>query len=213
MPPETNEAVDNSAADAAAESAAAGKDQPNTGETGDGQATNESSATKAEGDAGDNKSNTEGDSSSYADFEMPEGMDVDKGLVDRFTPLLKEVKADQETAQKFASAMAEQVKANEQAQIDAFSQQVEQWGNEVKADKELGGDNFEKTSGIALETVKKFGSPEVLDLMTDFGIGNNIHMVRMMYKIGLATMEDNPGNTNRSPSQTLDRESIMYPNN
>lgn len=168
---------------------------------------------QAETDSGDaeDSTNQDGASDDYADFEMPEGMTVNADTLDRFKPVMKDIGLNQEQAQKLATSMAEYVQAQQQAQVDAFTQQKSEWIDQAKADKEYGGDKFDESIGIALQSVDKFGTPELKDILNDYGIGNHPEVVRFMYRVGKALKEDVPG-TGQSVQAKRDRASILYPN-
>jgi hypothetical protein len=124
----------------------------------------------------------------YGEFTMPEDMAVDKELLDKAVPLFKEMNLSKEQAQKLVDFQAKQMVS----QVEAHNARVQTWTDAVKADKELGGDNFDKTVGIARKGIEKVGSPELMKLMDEYGIGSHPEVVRAFYKIGKMTTEDNP---------------------
>jgi len=164
--------------------------------------------TKDDGGEGDNGDEVSVD---FAKLELPEGMELDQSAVDAFGPLMNEAKFTQEQAQQFASAFAEFRQAQAQDQGEAFSNQKESWFNESKSDKEFGGDKFDESSKLAVQAIEKFGSPELKELMDNYGIGNNPEMIRFMYRVGKATQEDTPGNGGNGPTGAQDRVSVLYP--
>lgn len=167
----------------------------------------ESKADDAEGDASDDTGDDVGD---YADFDMPEGLELDKSLAEKFNPIMKEYGLTQEQAQGLASVMAEHVKAQGQGQQDAYSQQLESWATETKADKEIGGDKFDESVGLAQYAVDKIGTPELKTVLDNYGIGNNPEVIRAFTRMGRLLKEDNVGSG--QPTRTApDRETIMYP--
>jgi hypothetical protein len=124
----------------------------------------------------------------YKDFELPEGMELDEDLLKEATPLFSELGLTKEQAQKFVDLQAKQV----QSQVEAHTKQVNEWTEAVKNDKELGGEDFDKNIGIAKLGIEKVGSPELKELMDNYGIGSHPEMVRAFYKIGKLVQEDNP---------------------
>tara|TARA_R110000803_G_scaffold4054_6_gene13895 strand:- start:8176 stop:8781 length:606 start_codon:yes stop_codon:yes gene_type:complete len=166
----------------------------------------ESDAT-AEGDAGED---TGDDSGNYADFEMPEGLELDTALAEKFNPIMKELGLTQEQAQSLASKMAEHVQAQGQGQRDAYSQQLDSWNAASKADKEIGGDNFDESVGLAQYAVDKLGTPELKTVLNDYGVGSNPEIIRAFTRMGRLLKEDSAGSG--QPSRVNpDRETIMYP--
>lgn len=166
--------------------------------------------TDAAGNDADASSQTPPDA--YADFVMPEGVELDSDLLGAATPILKELNATQEQAQKLADAVAAQVQASSESQVDAFNQLMNDWQEQSKNDKEFGGDKFEENVGIARSAIDKFGTPEFKQLLEEHGVGNHPEVIRFMVKVGKLTAEDVPGGTTTPTSKAQDRVSLLYPN-
>lgn len=148
----------------------------------------------------------------YADFVMPEGVELDSALLTEATPLFKELGLNQDQAQKLVDFQAKQAKASSQSQVDAFNQLMNDWQEQSKNDSEFGGDKFEENVGIARSAIDKFGTPELKQLLEEHGVGNHPEVIRFMVKVGKLTAEDVPGGTNTPPSKAQDRVSLLYPN-
>lgn len=164
----------------------------------------------AAGDDTDLSSQTPPDT--YADFVMPEGVELDSALLTEATPLFKELGLNQDQAQKLVDFQAKQAKASSESQVDAFNQLMNDWQEQSKNDKEFGGDKFEENVGIARSAIDKFGTPELKQLLEEHGVGNHPEVIRFMVKVGKLTAEDVPGGTNTPPSKAQDRVSLLYPN-
>ena len=148
----------------------------------------------------------------YADFVMPEGVELDSALLTEATPLFKELGLNQDQAQKLVDFQAKQAQASSESQVDAFNQLMNDWQEQSKNDKEFGGDKFEENVGIARSAIDKFGTPELKQLLEEHGVGNHPEVIRFMVKVGKLTAEDVPGGTNTPPSKAQDRVSLLYPN-
>ncbi len=148
----------------------------------------------------------------YADFAMPEGVEVDTALLAEATPLFKELGLTQEQAQKLVDFQAQQIQAGSQKQVDAFNQLMNDWQEQSKNDKEFGGDKFEENIKIAQSAVDKFGTPELKQLLESHGVGNHPELIRFMVKVGKLTKEDVPGGNNNPTSKAQDTVSLLYPN-
>jgi len=180
-----------------------------------GQETNEATEAVDSTDGADAEQTGEGSQTApetYADFVMPEGMEVDAELLSEFEPVFKELKLTQEQAQKLVDIQAKQVEAGRQSQVDAFNQLMNDWSEQSKNDKEFGGDSFNENVKIAQTAVNKFGTPELKQLLEEHGVGNHPEVIRFMYKVGKLTQEDVPGNTGQQSSPAMDRVSALYPN-
>jgi len=181
---------------------------PDTGAADD--AGSEDGNIDAAGDDTDLSSQTPPDT--YADFVMPEGVELDSALLTEATPLFKELGLNQDQAQKLVDFQAKQAKASSESNVDAFNQLMNDWQEQSKNDKEFGGDKFEENVGIARSAIDKFGTPELKQLLEEHGVGNHPEVIRFMVKVGKLTAEDVPGGTNTPPSKAQDRVSLLYPN-
>lgn len=209
------ESSDAAADDGSVDNPAVTPDQEST------EAANAGGAAVAEGDTG-----TEGDqgaknaveggnqstsSETYADFALPEGMELDTQLLEQASPLFRELGLNQEQAQKLVDLQAAHVQASQQGQAEAFNQLKLDWQEQSKNDNEIGGDKFEQSVSDAREALGKFGTPELTKLLNDFGIGNHPEMIRFMAKVGTLTKEDVPGGGSPASNSEKDRVSILYP--
>lgn len=160
------------------------------------------------GDAGEDQTSPE----SYADFNLPEGIELDSALMEQATPLFKELNLNQEQAQKLVDFQVEQVQARQTEQAEAFDQLKGDWIDQSKSDPDFGGDDFEKNVGIARAAMTKFGTDGLTKLMDDYGVGNHPEVIRFMVKVGKLTQEDVPGAAAASTSPEATRVSQLYPN-
>lgn len=147
----------------------------------------------------------------YDPFEMPEGMEVDQGLVDIFAPVMKDMNLTQEQAQLLSSTLAKSMQEQQQLTINTYHQQSEDWVNQAKNDKEYGGDNYEQSISHALGAIETFGTPELKEMLDQHGVGNHPELIRFMVKVGKATAEDRPGGSGDAYKAKGDHASILYP--
>lgn len=148
----------------------------------------------------------------YADFSLPEGVELDAQLLETAVPVFKELGLTQEQAQKLVDFQAKQVGEGQRKQADAFSQLMEDWQTQSRNDKEFGGEKFDENIAIARTAVNAFGTPELAKLLEDHGVGNHPEMIRFMVKVGKLTREDRPGVTGGASNPAVDRVSALYPN-
>tara|TARA_R110000764_G_scaffold1895_3_gene8281 strand:- start:278 stop:997 length:720 start_codon:yes stop_codon:yes gene_type:complete len=148
----------------------------------------------------------------YADFVMPEGVELDSTLLTEAAPLFKELGLNQDQAQKLVDFQAKQAKASSENSVNAFNQLMNDWQEQSKNDKEFGGDKFQENVGVARSAIDKFGTPELKQLLEEHGVGNHPEVIRFMVKVGKLTAEDVPGGTIAAPSTAQDRVSLLYPN-
>lgn len=142
------------------------------------------------GDKPENQENADADKSDqdkpegapeqYAEFQLPEGFQVDTVVMGEFQTLAKELNLPQETAQKLVDLQAKV----ETARAEAFSQQVNDWKSSCQNDKEYGGKDFEANAAVANKALVEYGSPELVKMLQETQLGNHPEMVRAFYKIG-----------------------------
>lgn len=149
----------------------------------------------------------------YAEFELPEGMTADANLLEKATPVFQELGLSQEQAQKLVQLQAEHVQNTVQGQIDQHNQTVSDWLESAKVDKEFGGDKFDENVAIANAAIDKFGSPGLRELLDQYGVGNHPEIVRIMYRVGKLTIEDEPGgHSSAGASKNNSQLKRLYPN-
>ncbi len=146
----------------------------------------------------------------YEDFNLPEGVELNEGLLEKAGPMFKDLDLTQEQAQKLVDFQAELSEQNEQGIVEAFNKQVETWQTESKNDKEFGGEKFDENLATAKLTMEKFGTPEFSKLMDDHAVSNHPEMIRFMWNIGKLLKEDVPGGLGGALSMKKDRAEVLY---
>lgn len=146
----------------------------------------------------------------YADFSVPEGVTIDNALLEKVTPVFKELGLSQEQAQKLVDFQSDQVQAMADSQVEAFNQMVGEWAEQSKNDSEFGGDKFDESIAVAKAAIEKFGTPELRELLETHGLGNHPEMIRFMMRVGKLTQEDQPGTSGGQPSEKKDRIELLY---
>lgn len=143
------------------------------------------------------------------EFQAPEGREFDPSVVDAFSEVARDLNLTQESAQKVLDKMAPVIASRQMEQIEAVQAQ---WAESTKADKELGGDKLDENLSIAKAALNKFGSEELKTLLNDTGAGNNPEIIRLLFRVGLATREDNvvPGSQGAPAGDGKSRASILY---
>lgn len=120
------------------------------------------------------------------ELQMPDGIELDKAAADEFTAIAKELKLDQPTAQKLADVAAKM----QQRQVEAHQKLVETWVEQVKTDKDIGGDKLDENLGVARKALETFGTPELRDVLNATGFGNHPAVIKAFFKIGKAISDD-----------------------
>lgn len=140
------------------------------------------------------------------DFKLPEGVELDGTAADKFKAIAAELKLPADGAQKVVDLYA----GLKQAEAEAFKNQVEAWGEEVKADKEIGGAKLDENLAAARKAVDTFAPPGLKSLLNSTGLGNHPEMVRMFLNIGKQISEDGIVRGNSAEQKPKDAASVLY---
>lgn len=139
----------------------------------------------------------------------------------RLTDVFKQAKLSQEQADILLNAYhGDLVNAGqvlEQELQTAIVNQRNTWANQVKADSELGGQNFANTKLNIGRVMQQFGTPELKNFLNQSGLGYNPDFVRFMNKVGTLIGNDtNFINSNGAiPTEQQRHEKMLrdlYPN-
>lgn len=120
----------------------------------------------------------------YEPFKAPEGYELDATLVEKFSPLAKELGLDQAGAQRLVDFYGEAALAAAEAPHQAFETMQADWRKDVIASKDLGNGK----DGLKPEVAARINSaidslPEAIrqpfkEAMTLTGAGNNLAFIR-----------------------------------
>lgn len=146
----------------------------------------------------------------YEDFKMPDGVEVDKTLLEKAVPLFKEANLPQEMAQKLVDMYAAQVAEQAKAQQETWGKVREDWVSTAKADKEIGGDNWDGKVSDAKLALDKFGTPELRKALNDFGMGDHPEVIRIFSRIGALVKDDKLHLGQGSPAAAKSAAQLLY---
>lgn len=144
------------------------------------------------------------------EFKAPEGMTLDEKAVETFSPMLKELNLSQEAAQKLMDSYASFQAAKAQEMMAAITIQREAWVSEAKADKEIGGQAFDSNLKAGKAFVGKFGSPELIKVLNDTGLGDHPAVIKAFVKAGLAMSEDKHVSGSEAPPKERSLVDRLY---
>lgn len=142
-------------------------------------------------------------------------IEMDKVLLEKATPILKELKLTNEQANKLAPVVLDVQERMLQQQSDDHKAMVATWAREAEADKEIGGKNWKETQALAAKALDHFGAPkgsEFRQLLDDTGLGNHPTMIAMFRKIGASVKEDDKlERDTTNPQGKKDKLETLYP--
>lgn len=146
------------------------------------------------------------------EFSMPEGVTIDDATLGDLKSLSKDLGLSQEQAQKIADLGVQQSERWAQQQTEYANQVREEWATQVKADKELGGEAFDQSIGLASRAIKEFGTPELVNLLNETGLGNHPEVIRAFFKAGKMIADDQVVPGGRNNNNPLDAAKRLYDN-
>lgn len=147
----------------------------------------------------------------YEDFTVPEGMELDAEMVEKFTPIAKELGLTQEGAQKLVDLFNEKVADFGSSQAQNWERVQTEWQTAAKADKEYGGQAFKENVGYAHKALEQFGTPELREALDLTGVGNHPEFIRAFVKIGKAISEDKIRTGSNPAGAPRDQSKVMFP--
>lgn len=125
-------------------------------------------------------------------FDLPEGVSVDEGQLGEIRTLFSSLNEGKgiapKDAQAIVSAHLEAVKKADADYQKAFNDQRETWANELKADREMGGDKLEKEVIPAINRAwqQVLSGPEIKELkqwLRSTGMDNHPTLVKSLWKL------------------------------
>lgn len=152
---------------------------------------------------------------SYEAFSLPEGMEIDEEILGEFQQMAKEHGLPQDQAQRyvdFGSKLVQQAQEGTVATLsDQWSETCAKWVEEIKADKELGGDNLPQTLAVARKAISTFGDDNLRQVLEETGMTNNPALLRFAHKIGRALLDDTLHTGSPTANAERPPEQVLYP--
>ena len=160
----------------------------------DGVKPGEEGVTNAQADGGENEdgegSSDEGAPEAYEDFNIPEGTEVDKEALKQFQDLAREFNLTQDKAQKLVDFQAAFAEKLTQQNVKVWEKMRTDWLADSKADKDIGGQNFEGRVESSKRALTQFGTPALVEVLETYGLGNHPEIIRFTARVGDAIGDD-----------------------
>jgi len=150
------------------------------------------------------------------DIPLPEGLEALPEAQTKFLDIVNDQSmSPKDRAQKLVALQAEVMQTASERISSLWTQQQETWQNEVRADPAY---NTEEKLATSLDRVSKFideyGTPEVREILSLTGAGNNLHLLRMIDKAAATLAEGKPtlgAPPTSSGNPDEDRARRLYP--
>lgn len=167
-------------------------------------------AAKAEADkaaAADKKTEQkQGAPAEYADFALPEGVQLEAKRADSFKALAKKHGLTQEAAQEFVNFEVQYAKGHDEAQQAAYAAERKTWKDEML--KSLGADAEKKLAFAAKVLDRK---PALRTLLVDSGLGDRIEIAELLIEHGRTISEDTLAEGKKGAAGGKSLEKRLYP--
>ena len=138
----------------------------------------------------------------YADFTLPEGVQVDSAVLDEFKALGQKNNISQEAAQELVNLQTKFALAQQEKMINDFKATVEGWQQETVT--ALGATSKESLA-VAAKGYREYASPELQKTLAEFGLNNKKEVVEHFIKLGNMVKDAKfvPGQENPTPEQKV----------
>ena len=93
----------------------------------------------------------------YADFTLPEGMEIDPDLIAEFKAEAKRLNLSQEDAQKLVDIQAKLAEKQSKAVLEQHQKTVAEWAEQVNRIR----CRLQEGTAFAAKAINKFGTPEL----------------------------------------------------
>lgn len=146
------------------------------------------------------------------ELELPEGSHLQPMDLEEVASFAKEHKLSQEQAQALVVQRDKVINNYIQMTNDKWTEQTKTWVENIKKDREMGGEAFEANAELAKRVIARFGSQELRKALTDTGLGNHPELVRFVINVGKTMSEDVLVQPGRAASGKKSTEDILYGN-
>lgn len=124
------------------------------------------------------------------DLKIPEGSLLPVEHVEKIKTWAQENKVSPEEAQKALERDSSTWKAFHEGQVQTVKKTIEAWPEQLKADKDFGGEKFKETVDLASRVLDKFGDADFKKQLQESGLGNNPGLLKWAARVGRAMKND-----------------------
>lgn len=117
------------------------------------------------------------------EIKLPENAVLEPEIAKEFAKYAREKGIAQEVAQEMFEKQNSLVSSFAQKQQETIQNEINQWAEQSRTDKEVGGERFNESVQLAHQVINKYGTPE-LKTMLERGLGNHPEAVRIFARIG-----------------------------
>ena len=122
------------------------------------------------------------------ELKAPEGHpELDKVVLDPFQAAVRKLNLSNEGAQ---SILDEVLPALEAQRTEVMQAARTEWVKTTQTDKQLGGENLKQNLTVANRGLERFGSPALVQFLTDSGLAEHPEIIRLCFNAGSQISED-----------------------
>lgn len=176
----------------------------------------------SEGDKSDDKSQEdkakEGEEVSAETYQkafvFPEGMEMNKAVLDKALPVLNKHKINPEALKDLSPALVDLVSQPIKEMTRQHNETVDKWFDKtVEVHGAKGEEDFNVKTAVAQKAVNKFFDEDGRKMLLNYGVGTHPGFFAMAYQLGLAIEEDKGiGGSNNLGAKEETLADIWYPN-
>ena len=148
------------------------------------------------------------------EWTLPDGVQsLDGHLLNRFEPVARQLNLTNDQANRLLALYATELLPSLIARHrQSVNGQRQQWFDQIRQDPELGGFHLDANAKIAQRAAADFGSPELMALLNETGLGNHPAVFRCFLNIGRAMCEDRAIIDNRAAAPRRYGPQLLYGN-
>jgi len=146
------------------------------------------------------------------DLKAPEGSNFDDAYISEVENWAKERGYSNDEAQEIIDREHDASSRAVEAIETRHQQQVQEWIEAAKSDKEIGGEKFEESTNLAKKVVQRFGTDKLREDLKKTEMGNYPEFMRFCVRVGRAMSEDTlvTGGYTEPAGEKTDAE-VFYP--
>ncbi len=144
------------------------------------------------------------------DIKLEGGIELDQALLERASPVMKELGLTNAQASKLAGVIAEQRKIEHDALSERQQKITSDWQQEIRTDKDFGGENLTASLNNANRVIATFGDDALKRDLVEIGIGNHPGLFRLLARVGNALSDDKPASSETAAAPPVSPEQAMY---
>lgn len=116
-------------------------------------------------------------------FKLGDDFEISEDHMKGYAEVLKDLGMNQEQGQKLLDFYTKVATDASERASKLWDSTNDEWQEQVKADKEIGGDNLLKVKQTVSKAFETFGDPGVREALDMTGAGNHPAIVRTLYRM------------------------------